>query len=231
MVRVLLIVGLLTMALSTSTTGFAALGIAGAGLVVMAVLSGSFRMVASVFKVVLPLLIVFGLGAGIAGVAVPNFGQNVSEVLGATLNKQESSSYADRTSADVDSLKAALDTDGLGVGWGSNRSSSLIPGLLASLGLPGVCGLVWFATFLARRVRKAKRLLQPTVEQLMVIDGCCGGTIGFILASALSGPAITSVTFYFLIALLIACLARIELDSQEYEPFEAMEEEEAEAAV
>ncbi len=229
MTRTLLTVALLTMLLSTSTTGFAALGIVGACLVVLAVLSGSFKMVVQALKVVLPLVLVFGLAAGAAGVVVPNFGRNVSEVIDATLNKQESSSYADRTSADLDSLTEAMDTSGLGVGWGSNRSSSLIPGLLAGLGLPGVLGLAWFAASLTRHVRMAKRL-QPTTEQMMVIDGCCGGTVGFILASALSGPSISSVTFYFLIALLIACLARVDLDDQENESLMITQEMEAEAA-
>ncbi len=213
MIRVLLIVGLLTMMMSTSTTGFAALGIVGALLFAMALLSGSFKMFVQALKLVLPLVVFFALAAAVAGVAVPNFGRNVSEVIDATMNKQDSSSYNDRTSADVDSFAVAVTTGGLGVGWGSNRSSSLIPGLAAGLGLPGLLGLAWFAVSLARGVRRSKRL-QPSAEQKMIINGCCGGASGLVIAAALSAPTITSVTFYFLVALLIACIARVELDAQ-----------------
>jgi hypothetical protein len=44
----------------------------------------------------------------------------------------------------------------------------------------------------------------------MVIDGCCGAVVGFLTAAVISGPTISSVAFFFLLALLIGSVARIE---------------------
>jgi hypothetical protein len=212
MVRWVFAIGLMTMGLSTSTTGFAVLAVVGAGVPLYALLSGSTRMLASILKIGIPLLLLLALVGVTASILLPSFNNNVAEVLSATLNKQQSSSYEDRTSADVDSLTAMMNTYGLGVGWGSNRSSSLIPGLLAGVGLPGFAGLLWFGFGVARRVRAA-RAAGCSREQSTVMDGCCGGLVGFLLAAVLSAPTINSVTFFFMLGLLIATAARAQLDA------------------
>ena len=74
-----------------------------------------------------------GVGALVTSALLPRMVRGVQEVLASTMNKQESSSYQDRTSTDVDSLAIVLPTYEFGVGWGSNRSSSLVPGILATL--------------------------------------------------------------------------------------------------
>lgn len=214
MIRWLFVAGLMTMAISTSTTGFGVLAIVGAGVPAYALLSGSSRMMASILKVALPMVLLGGLAFLAASTFVPGFDKNVSEVFSATLNKQQSSSYEERTGADLDSIAAMIDTYGLGVGWGSNRSSSLIPGLLAGVGLPGFAALLWFAFGLAGRVRAAHRI-GCTGEQRLVMDACCGGITGFLLGAILSGPTITSITFFFLLGLLIACATRVQLDARD----------------
>jgi hypothetical protein len=99
-------------------------------------------------------------------------------------------------------------TYGLGVGWGSNRSSSLIPGLLAGVGVPGLAGLLWFGASVARRARMALDVGR-SADLAYVIDGCCGGLAGFLIAAIVSAPTITSLTFFFLLSLLIACTTRV----------------------
>ena len=200
-----------TMMLSTSTTGFAVLAVVALGVPLYAVLSGSARILAMVLKVGIPVLALLGLAFFAGDTLVPHFDSSVQEVLNATLSKQQSSSYNDRTSADADSLQAMVQTYALGAGWGSNRSSSLIPGLLASVGVPGFLGLIWFGGSVTRHVRIARRRA-PSRDMLIVIDGCCGALAGFILATAISGPTISSVTFYFLLALLVASVVRVGLD-------------------
>jgi len=167
------------------------------------------RIMAAVAKIAVLLVALGGVAAvGISAFA-PEIIANITEVYTGTLNKQESSSYQDRTSADIDSLEATLGTYGLGTGWGSNRSSSLIPGLLASVGVPGMAGLIWFGVGLTRAVKRARRAGGPP-DQVMVIDGCCGAVVGFLTAAVISGPTISSVAFFFLLAVLIGSVARIE---------------------
>jgi hypothetical protein len=145
--------GLATIALSTSTTGFAALAVIAVVVPVRALLTGSRRMIVATLQIGLPLLLIGGMAVLLAGILIPSFNADMQDVLMISLTKQDSSSYMDRTQADLDSLGVMLDTYGLGVGWGNNRSSSLIPGILAEIGLPGAFGLVWFGVGLQRRIR------------------------------------------------------------------------------
>ncbi|WP_428374974.1 hypothetical protein [Lichenicoccus sp.] len=213
LVRLAFIAGLGTIALSTSTTGFATLAIIAVGVPIYALLSGSARMVAMVLKVGVPVFVLLGLAFFAGDTLVPRFNSSVSQVVNASLDKQHSTSYNDRTDTDADSLTAAVETYGLGTGWGSNRSSSLVPGILASIGIPGLLGLLWFGAGVTRAVRRARRC-SASSEQMIVLDGCCGGLFAFILTALISGPTISSVTFYFLLSLLIGCAVRTELDAR-----------------
>ncbi len=208
--KTLFVFSFVIMMLSTSTTGFAMLAVAGGGITVSAVLTGSTRMMSAIAKIGLPLIILFFAVGVSASVFIPDLNKNIELVYNATINKQQSSSYEDRTGADLDSLVAMLDTYGLGVGWGSNRSSSLLPGLLAAIGVPGVFGLLWFGFGLAGKVRRARRTGTP--EQSFVMDGCCGALIGYLLSGLIAGPSITSVTFFFLLSLLVGSVCQVMQD-------------------
>ncbi len=222
--RLLLLVGLLVMLLTTSTTGFGVLAIVGCGIPIYALSRGDTRLLSAALNIGIVLFVTGGLILFTIDLVEPSILNNMQDVIEGTLNKQESSSYQERTTADVDSLTAFEDSFGLGTGWGSNRSSSLIPGLLATLGLPGVGGLIWFAVTLGKHVRNARRCA-PSQEALFIIDACCGALAGFLVAGILSGPTISSLTFYFLLALLVACVAKIEMrapvrtaSQQEFQP-------------
>jgi hypothetical protein len=60
-----------------------------------------------------------------------------------TLDKTSSVSYFARTTRDLFSLKIALDTHGLGVGLGSNRTSSLLTSLVSNVGVAGLLVFLW----------------------------------------------------------------------------------------
>lgn len=66
-----------------------------------------------------------------------------------TASKGESSSFINRTAADVYALQLVVKTDGFGVGMGSNRASSLITTLLSNVGVVGfmVFGIYVFRLF------------------------------------------------------------------------------------
>lgn len=68
-------------------------------------------------------------------------------LLANTASKGESLSFINRTAADVYALQLVVRTDGLGVGMGSNRASSLVTTLLSNV---GVLGFLVFAIYLLR---------------------------------------------------------------------------------
>ena len=211
--RVAFFLSLGVLLLSTATTGYAALAVMAAGLALYTFVVGS----ATLKKRVLMGLTGLGVVVAIAIAAVPAVAPGVAHqavnVFDATLSKQQSSSYQDRTSTDIDSLHEAVESYGLGVGWGSNRSSSLIPGLASGVGIWGIAGLLWFVARILSHVRVAQ--FRPNIPELkMVIHGCTGAMIGTVVSSALSAPSITTPDFYLLLALLIAAAGRLRWEAR-----------------
>jgi hypothetical protein len=198
----------LVILLSTSTTGYAALFIM-AGLVAnYAILVGSPGLRRRVLLGFVGLCAISTTAIVTIPVLAPGAAHSASIIYNATLNKQQSSSFNDRTSADRDSVRAMEQSFGLGVGWGSDRSSSLIPGLLAGLGAVGVAGLLWFSFRVLNHVRAAHRLNRSD-DLRFVMHGCTGGLAGTLVAACVSGPTLSSPDFYLLLALLIATAARV----------------------
>ena len=198
--------------LSTSTTGYAALAIMLAGLALYAFVIGSGALKKRVLAGLFGAGVVVALAIATAPVVAPSLAHQAVSITNATLNKQRSSSYQDRTSTDLVSLREVVESDGLGVGWGSNRSSSLIPGLAAGIGIWGIAGLLWFVSRILSHVRTAQRLATSPALKL-VIHGSTGSILGLLAASVLSGPGITSPDFYLQLALLIAAAGRMRWEA------------------
>lgn len=83
-------------------------------------------------------------------------------------DKVASSSFTNRTAADAFSLDLFLDTRGFGVGLGSNRPSTFIPGLLSTTGVIGVVLFVWAAARLMHGAW-ARPEWRPTVLALLTL--------------------------------------------------------------
>ncbi len=198
--------------LSTSTTGYLALMLMAGLLALYAALSGSAglrkRTVLSFAAITMAIL------ACVITVPVvfPGVAHTVADITKATLNKQQSSSYNDRTGADKDSIRAAVQSYGLGVGWGSDRSSSLIPGLLAGVGAIGLAGLAWFGLAVIQHVRIAHQLAASD-EHRKIMHGCSGAIVGTLVAASISAPTLSSPDFYLLLALLIATAGKVRYDA------------------
>jgi hypothetical protein len=154
-------------------------------------------------------LVLGGLAVAVVRVAAPAVGTESAVVLNATLDKTQSSSYQDRSTADLDSLREMSATYGLGVGWGSNRSSSLLPGLCAGIGLWGVGGLVWFGLALTIQARRAMRLTNDPVLRY-AIRGSAAALVSSLISALVSGPTISSPDFYLLLGMLVAATARAQ---------------------
>jgi hypothetical protein len=73
------------------------------------------------------------------------------------INKSETASFINRTTADLHALNLFFNTYGLGVGLGSNRPSSLLPYLLSQLGIVGTSLFIIFIVKISVFCYKALR--------------------------------------------------------------------------
>lgn len=89
----------------------------------------------------------------------------VASVIG---DKVASSSFTNRTGADAFALDLFLHTWGVGVGLGSNRPSTFLPGLLSTTGLIGVALFVWAVAQLLHAAWKRPEW-RPTVLALLTL--------------------------------------------------------------
>lgn len=201
------------MLLTTSTTGYAALAILSTLLAIYTVIVGTPRVRKRVILGAVGAAAVVAAGVVTIPLVAPGLANDVVIITNATLDKQSSSSYTDRTSTDHDSVQEMFESYGLGVGWGSNRSSSLGPGLCASIGVWGILGLLWYAGSVVSHVRIAHR--EATSEQpRIVMHACSAWLIGTLTATFLSGPSLSGPDFYLIMALLLGTAARVRYEAR-----------------
>lgn len=158
----------MTLFLTTSTTGFAALAI---GVCVLLVHFNPLRGRKQGTKTsIAGWTVIVGL-FGVVGCVLLFSPDLLQAVLTTTIEKSESYSFWVRLANEIHSIGVMLQTYGLGVGLGSNRSSGLVPTMLSSVGLIGT-GL--FASVLFRIGRSfpgkyARSSLQMTFWALVTM--------------------------------------------------------------
>jgi hypothetical protein len=207
LLRYVLWFGLSIIALSTSTTGYATLGGLAGILILRLLITGSAQLRRRFFAALIFVTMTAVVGSYLLPVVAPGVADEASLILGSTMTKNQSSSYQERSTSDADSIHEMVQTLGLGVGWGSNRSSSLLPGLCASVGVWGMAGLVWFGVVLFLRLN---RVMRPDLDpaQAQTISGASAAVISTVISGLISGPTISSPDFYLLLAILVAAAAR-----------------------
>lgn len=210
MLRFVFWLGLGVILLSTATTGLMTLAGMFVILLLRLIVSGSAKFKKRVLMAAVTLGLMAGIGGMVLPVAAPGLVKQAALVLDSTLDKTQTSSYRDRTTADRDSFHEMLETSGLGVGWGSNRSSSLLPGLCASIGLWGLAGLAWFAGVLALRLHGIARITRDE-ELTRVISGTTAAILSTLISGVISEPTLSSPDFYLLLAMLVASAARAQI--------------------
>lgn len=209
--HILLGLAVLTVLLSTSTTGIATLAL-GLPVVLLYAMgrvdAGRLRRAA----LMLGALLLSGLVAlGPIVVMQPELLDSVDIVLDETLSKRESDSFNERSEMNSLALDAAAASWGLGIGWGSTRTSSLLPGILAGAGVFGLAMVVWLFLRVGRLVRRTNAL--PEHPAHAVLDGFSAALCGQLLATTLSAPTVTSVAFYLQIAAVVAGSIRIRMEA------------------
>jgi hypothetical protein len=202
----------LALLLSTSTTGFAVLSVGGVVLLVYGLTRAPRLVARRIFAVALPLAALAVAGAVAMSTLSARVEESIAVVTQQSLVKAHGDSFINRTGLDMDSLGVLFPSFGLGAGWGSQRASSLMPGLLANLGIYGCALLLWFIVRLVRQVGRARRLA-ATSNQLMALDGLSAALIGHVTAALISAPALNAADLYVLLGALIACAARVEAEA------------------
>jgi hypothetical protein len=205
--------GIVVVLLSTATTGYVTMAAMAALLLARVAIRATPQMRRRVVLTAAGIGVAGGISAVALPLATPEAGQEATIILNSVLDKTQSASYRARSQADYDSLQEMMKTYGLGVGWGSNRSSSLLPGLLAAIGIWGVAGLLWFGFALTLRARQAMRMTRaPDLQH--VIRGTSASLLSSLISALLSGPTISSPDFYLLLAMLVAATARARFETK-----------------
>ena len=210
---VTLLLALIIIAMSTSTTGYVVLGAGGLFLLLYALSVAPPVLAGRILKFGVPFVLLLALSILALASLDSGFAQSLHEVVKQTLAKGSGTSYEVRTSLDSDSIAILWPSAGLGAGWGSVRSSSLVPGLLANLGIPGLLPLLWFAGRMWRGVRRARRIAQVP-GRVFVIDAMVGAVLGTLAAAVVSAPVISNVDFYLALAVLIGTVGRVEHEAR-----------------
>ena len=215
LVKVTLVSAVFGVMLSTSTTGFVILALGAAITGIYVVTTAKADVVRRFGHVAVPLAVAAIVGALSLPILTPNIVDAVGVVVQQTLSKTESQSYDERSQADWDSVAIAIPTYGLGAGWGSNRSSSLIPGIIGNAGLPGLAVIIW-AIFGMRRAIRATSRFVGSADHQWALQGLSAGTLGYFLAAVVSGPSINSLTFYAMVGTSLGIVARTRLATVEH---------------
>jgi hypothetical protein len=213
-IGMLFLLSLLDILLSTSTTGIVVIALVIPAILLRYAIRRESHTFSFVFAGVVGGVLAIGI---ISYLGFPSLFFKIqsaaSTVINATINKPGSYSYAERTRQDLDSVAILVPSLGFGAGWGSVRSSSLIPGVLGNSGIPGLLLLCWFARRAIGLVNQARRHAAAG-ESLIAMDAMVGSVVGSLGAAFIAGPSIDGIEFFLSLAIMIGCAARISREAR-----------------
>jgi hypothetical protein len=199
--------------LSTSTTAYV-----GAGLIVLLVGVSSLRSVLEGKflrqDVTLAGLALIAVTATFAIQLVnPDFLQPLLRLFESTvLNKSSSVSADERMYWTTKSIQSVIDTAGLGIGFGSSRSSSWIVSVVSQLGVLGSILMAALVIEFARGIKQSP-LSDDGAELVAVHDSVRSFALLWISAAVMSGgSAEPGALFFVALATVIACRQHLESD-------------------
>lgn len=204
--------------LSTSTTGLAGLPVVLVALYFTAIQISIERKQAlsSGFVIVTPILVtvaVFGV------LLLPGVLEVIMDFIDTVvLSKADTDSGQERGSWNAMAYQAFIDTNGVGVGFGTTRASSL---LLAILSSTGVLGLLFYLGFIATGLfRVIPRAGAMAPVQIATRNACIGSLLGNLVTST---SVDQGLLFYALAAFAAVPLRELETyrDRHEYSPVSA----------
>lgn len=206
--RLLLCLASTGVLMSTSTSGILSLFVGLPLMLSYAIVTGGGVGIQRALKTILAIVVAGVVVLGPLFLLMPELSNAVAMIAEATLEKQESSSYEERTQADLDAIEVTIATFGLGVGWGSFRSSSLIAGLLANSGVIGLLLIIWFIIRLSLFKIRAQGRIAATDPARATMDGFAAALGGGMIPALMAGPTISSLAFFIQIACLVGTASR-----------------------
>lgn len=180
--------------ISTSTTFF----VAGAALLVLAVLAGVSRFVLRGGPLSRAMATVLCLATIAALWVLPWLANFIGTVVN---DKVDSASYTERSGADTYSLGLVLDTYGVGTGLGANRASSFATSLLSTVGVLGAALLV-AAIWILVRDTWSVREVRPVLWTLVTL----------LIAKVIAGPDLADTSGILWMALGVLAHAALHAD-------------------
>lgn len=209
----LLVLAIAATFFSTSTTGIVALALGLPSMLLFAALRGRSTRLARLLRLLaLPGGLALLLGSA-AIVLRPELLGLMAEVVQTTLTKAQSDSFEERGAMNQVAWNAFLASGGLGIGWGSTRASSMLPGLLAGSGVVGALAVPWFAVRLGRAVRAARARAPEGHAARIALDAFGAALAGQLLAALLSAPMITTPIFFAQLGIAAAATIRLALEA------------------
>jgi len=128
----------------------------------------------------------------------------------ALLKKVNTLSFKSRIGADLHSLSLVLPTWGLGVGWGSNRASSLLANLIGNGGLWGTMLFVWFLFVVVRLNNRHLNKAAMNEGDRLIFKSLGLSLVAMLVAGVLAIPDTTLIAFWVNLAALVGLASRQE---------------------
>src|SRR5262245_59161173 len=134
-------------------------------------------------------------GLAIGGLAAAGSWGEISYILRNTIfEKDESTSFLQRSYADLLAVSIFFETYGIGLGLGSHKANSLILTLLSNV---GIAGLLLFSTFVVSLLRSMSRAALDAAD---VNRGAVGAfqaaLLGLIIIHAFSNPNLSTLLLW-----------------------------------
>jgi hypothetical protein len=200
------LLGITILAASTSTTGFVMLGVFALVVVkdlVLKLATPGPRIKGSTHHLGVAALI--GCAALGAYVFIQSHWYEIDGVITSMLlEKHQSSSFEQRTGADLMAIDIALDTGGIGIGLGSHKPNNLVMTLLSNTGIFGILVFVVFCGATLRPRRDAADLSMKNLRPLRWF------VIGLLAFHAIANPTLSSVALWVGFAFVIGSIAAAE---------------------
>ena len=195
----LLAIGIVMLALTTSTTGYVA------GAAVLALFLGE-QVAELIVHGVVRRTVVLTLGSIVIALVVvilifPDFRRVLSEVI---WQKSQSRSSQDRSATSVRALYLVRQTVGLGVGLGSNRPSGLVFYILSDMGIPGLVLFLYLLEITRRLTRQAAARQVANGRLGSYIKACGWAFATAIFAAFIAGAEVTAPILWVSWGVLLA---------------------------